>query len=764
MAEYKEKAAGFAAALAIGITGYSAWKLLVTGVLSWHIRQPEFLLMLLELLVVWGLLFFSFSMRKQAGTWNIGTAVVFGVLFAFFWLHKLLLPVAVTAVYTGYLVLVGWWFQRLILKRTFDLAWNFLTGSTITIFVFCILSLLKVGRISVLRVWIVGSGAFLAVLSLREMFSGKQVRVWLKEARCQEERSWTWNMMLAAIITLILLQAGRMNLAVDFDSIWYGVRSDTMLNSGNGIYEDLKTLGVVYTYSKGFETLLLPLAGLPSYSFTTAMNLWISGFLLYAAYRTARLCTAAKQALWVPFLMAATAGIMNMADTAKADLLTVFCQILMVQAVMQCVRDKHDFHADWLIAGLAAGAVSLTLKPTAIVYSTAIVGMSALWLLRDFMLCRKQIKLENPRIWYLLLLSVLVLAGIWGRTYKLVGVPVTSIFYHAFQKLGFQVNYPFYASGFPSAGNSGTWSEQVSFLFRRLYGVCLNPQGEDMAHVIIAWGTVLPVVFVLFWCLLPCARKKEAWFSEKIGSYFLWLLLPIGAVNLISLYSLAQIDGNYYMLTYVLLILAAVIWLNRQEQVIEMRCQSALLVAWLYGVCVCGLTNWAWMLGNGGIDLVNRGYYPHQTMFQQERAKQGSEAIWNIFAENPRNRVIALGEVPAVWTFPCWVQSYVDISGYWGNPEVVSNKQEFLKYLQFAEIDYLYMERGYLDTSVRIYQIIRSLIEDGWLYDVREENGNLILSVKKQSAEASGQETFPLSPEEISENRKVFDERYIQHS
>ena len=95
--------------------------------------------------------------------------------------------------------------------------------------------------------------------------------------------------MLAAILALLLLQAGRMNLAVDFDSIWYGVRSHVMLNSGNGIYENLGTLGVVYTYPKGWEVLGLPLAGLPSYSFSISMNRWMGALTLFAAYETVRL-------------------------------------------------------------------------------------------------------------------------------------------------------------------------------------------------------------------------------------------------------------------------------------------------------------------------------------------------------------------------------------------------------------------------------------------------------------------------------------------
>ena len=105
-------------------------------------------------------------------------------------------------------------------------------------------------------------------------------------------------------------------------------------------------------------------------------------------------------------------------------------------------------------------------------------------------------------------------------------------------------------------------------------------------------------------------------------------------------------------------------------------------------------------------------------------------------------------------TFPCWVQSYVDVSGYWGNPQVVSSASAFLEYLQFADVDYIYMERGYVCAGVRIYDIIRTLIEKGHLYNVCEEGGNLIISVQKGDPQ----------PEITAEHDlEIFDNLYIQH-
>ena len=68
--------------------------------------------------------------------------------------------------------------------------------------------------------------------------------------------------LLAFIITMVLIQAGRMNIELDYDSLHYGLRSAYVLDNGKGIYENLGMINLVYTYSKGLEVLVLPLSGL----------------------------------------------------------------------------------------------------------------------------------------------------------------------------------------------------------------------------------------------------------------------------------------------------------------------------------------------------------------------------------------------------------------------------------------------------------------------------------------------------------------------
>ena len=75
-----------------------------------------------------------------------------------------------------------------------------------------------------------------------------------------------------------------------FDSLWYGVRSPYILDNGRGIYENMGNIGIVYTYSKGFEVLTLPLSVLPSYSFLTAFNLWLLAGILWIFGKILRIC------------------------------------------------------------------------------------------------------------------------------------------------------------------------------------------------------------------------------------------------------------------------------------------------------------------------------------------------------------------------------------------------------------------------------------------------------------------------------------------
>ncbi len=101
---------------------------------------------------------------------------------------------------------------------------------------------------------------------------------WLKAVKNSADTGRSESMaqaaLLAFIITMVLIQAGRMNIELDYDSLHYGLRSAYVLDNGKGIYENLGMINLVYTYSKGLEVLVLPLSGTPTYGFVLAFSLW----------------------------------------------------------------------------------------------------------------------------------------------------------------------------------------------------------------------------------------------------------------------------------------------------------------------------------------------------------------------------------------------------------------------------------------------------------------------------------------------------------
>ena len=77
-----------------------------------------------------------------------------------------------------------------------------------------------------------------------------------------------------------------------------------------------------------------------------------------------------------------------------------------------------------------------------------------------------------------------------------------------------------------------------------------------MAHVIIAWGTGIVTVFLVIWLAV-------SWKAGRRGlrhplNLFDCILIPVLALgSLASIYTLYQVDGNYFILFYAVLVISA---------------------------------------------------------------------------------------------------------------------------------------------------------------------------------------------------------------
>lgn len=735
--EKREKAAvgGMAAAAVICLSA-GIYYMFIKGGMAERLMAKESLVLMGEVLLVflWNLIWIKRGGDRRRG---LVMAAVGGIIFA--WCHRIFLPLAVSGLYAVYLVLLGRAVFRLLSgEQKEPVPWyeGFLWGSAAWILTVCLVSACGRGGLTLFRgiAAVTASGLFLAELikAIKRKNGGERIERGSRDkgywSACSND--WFMAVSLALIFTMLALQAGRMNIAVDYDSIHYGLRSPYVLDNGKGIYENLGNINLVYTYSKGLEVLVLPLSGTATYGYVLSFNLWISAGILALIYRIGRVFTDRKGALAAAAAAACIPGIMNMGITAKTDSITLFFQLMFILMMLRYLDWDMDGDADkenvrlsgrtkCFVTGSCACLVTYMLKPTSLVFTTAIYGMTLIYLLAGR---RFRIKVKH-RIWLCAAVCVAAWIGIWARTYLITGYPVTSVFTSVWDLLGFQIKYPFSFQGIPDAGGELTLAGNVMHLWDRLWKMAAAPVGEDMAHVVIAWGSsmipVLAAAVVLF-------RRKQ----DKKHDYLLVLYLPLAFISLVSVQMLWQVDGNYFMLFYSMTVILAAAAIyggasKRAEQAVKWILAPILLSA----VVMTCITNWSGTLGLTPVKILHHGYYNHLEENRNRMAEKGNEAIWNLLAADPRNRVIAMGEHLEVVTFPCNVQSYYDVTGSGGNVYLVKKLDYFKEFLRYARIDYLYVQADDETDGPRAEEIVRYMLEDGSLYDVRYEYGNMVARV-----------------------------------
>ena len=738
------------------------------------------------------------------------------VVLVFSWIHVVFLPMVVSAVYLISLLAIGRFLRKRVFFRGtvwerpyFSFYMDFLFGASFAIVVYCLLSALGVGKIAWMRLSVYALGVaalgfdFSSIscqcimgwqtlswmldgrdkVSVHVIETGKQALLftgrhfWNRKCRNKPAGSGAsreiprrvrraWTLAAGWCVLMFLIQVGRLNIALDFDTLWYGVRSQYIVAGGTGLYENPGLVGMVYVYSKGFEVLTLPLCDLASHSYLTFFNLWLAVLGIGAMVWNAVLLTGNRKQETekkltyhsvLPGIMAAVLtvsvpGIMNMALTAKADLITWLLQLIMLGCFFQYI---HVYENHWISLSGAAGSyfLSLTMKPTSLVFSTAVFGMMGLYLLWFWFHERgaaADLFHHLVRLIGSLCLPFGALAGIWARTMKITGMPVTSVFTSIFAWFGFKMKYPFATSELPQ-----NYQEESTLhvLARRIWQMLMQPQGEDMGHVILAWGTSLMAVLIVMLVLYGIFSKKGDEQSH-IWNAALVIFFPFVIVSLISLSMLYQIDGNYFMLLYSMLILGACRAMVYFKKIgfypLASKCLAPLLVL---NLIVTAISSWAWTAGFSEIHLLNKGRVNHRAQEQARMEEKGNTLIWQEVSQDPENRVIAFGTHPYCLQFPCNVESYKDITSPWGNVELVNSPEAFETYMAYAKTDYVYAEAGYLGSGSWEWSLdlLREQIRRGSLTDLFFENGNMLARVSDTA----------VPEEEAQNNLEMFEQEYL---
>ena len=604
---------------------------------------------------------------------------------------------------------------------------------------------------------------------------------------------------LVFALPFFILQMNRSNVALDYDSLRYGLRSAYVLFP-EGFFSAHGQINSVYSYPKGLELLTYPLNYLPGYGFLLSFSLWtylalalVFGLLLFHFQKN-------RKKLYIGilcFFLLSSVG--NMSLTMKTDLFTLLLQLSALYFFLKGKRLQSCFLLFF----------SYSFKPTAVVFST-LLGIVFLFTMLLECFWKRNTKAntkENINInantginsntnhnrsqakgekWTselpFVLFSVVYTGLITLRTFLITGLPFSTTFTGIFKAIGFHVNWPFNLDAHVDYSGELSLSESTFSFFRRLLSFLIYPVGEDMAHVAIAWSGVLFPLILLFaiWRCFSLGRKcllgrnslpggnhlpggnsllgrnslsgREASLCRGSGDTSPWDYLPLSlsflvimSFSLFSFVMLWQIDGNYYILWESLALLLCFSGGNLQEKRGFILLLKAFFFFPFYLAAFLGTitTSWAGAVGFTPIDLANKGYYDHALVELENQGEKGSLPAFSEMAKNPRHHVLAFAETPECYRIPCNVQSITDVEGSGGSPGLYDSPLYFAWFLKWSDTDYVYLEQSFLhdEREERAGEMLLQMAEEGIFQSpmLVEKNKILPLDGVKAFSESNGE-------------------------
>lgn len=598
---------------------------------------------------------------------------------------------------------------------------------------------------------------------------------------------------LAFALPFFILQMNRSNVALDYDSLRYGLRSAYVLFP-EGFFSAHGQINSVYSYPKGLELLTYPLNYLPGYGFLLSFSLWtylvlalVFGLLLFHFQKNRK-----KLYLGILcFFLLSSVG--NMSLTMKTDLFTLLLQLSALYFFLKGKRLQSCFLLFF----------SYSFKPTAVVFSTLLGIVFLLTMLLEFFGKRntKTNTKENINInantginsntnhntiqakgekWTselpFVLFSLVYTGLITLRTFLITGLPFSTTFTGIFKAIGFHVNWPFNLDAHVDYSGELSFSESAFSFFRRLFSFLFYPVGEDMEHVAIAWSGVLFPLILLFalWQCFSIGRKclpgknslpggnsllgrnsfsgREAFLCRGSGDASPWDYLPLSlsflvimVFSLLSFVMLWQIDGNYYILWESLALLLCFSGGNLQEKrgFILLLKSFFFFPFYLAAFLSTITTSWAGAVGFTPIDLANKGYYDHALVELENQGEKGSLPAFLEMTKNPRHHVLAFAETPECYRIPCNVQSITDVEGSGGSPGLYDSPLYFAWFLKWSDTDYVYLEQSFLhdEREERAGEMLLQMAEEGIFQSpmLVEKNKILPLDGVKAFSESNGE-------------------------
>ena len=712
--------------------------MLLTPAYLYQVVSAEYRKLLAECCILFAVFYFAF--RCLPTKWAVIASGT--VILAFCYAHVVLIPMVVVFLYGCSLILTGRAIRRILGGEKNFAFWqlDFLTGCGFEILLCGILSLCQMGSIQTIRIaWCVTCLSAAGLFILRKAWRDNGVRESLiRMLNGETLRKPMIAALLAVILVCMLIQIGRTNLALDYDSIWYGLRPEYVLDPQSSIFQDLGLIESVYTYPKGYEILMLPISGFSSYAFLSGSNVFIGVALWVVIYQTLRIKCSKEISLAGVALCAAIPGISNMFLAVKPDTITLLMQVCMIYFALRYAHGEKGGNFGGLVGSFV---FSLACKPTSVVFSTALFLVLALFNSRK-MARDKDITFSWKTDGVCLLFACIGLLVTVVRTWIIVGIPMTSVLSSVFTALGFETHAPYSLQRqvFSKSIAELLTPDGILASVARLAHIWFLPNTEETDHISIAWGgpitSLLTILMLAYIVSAVIRRSKRHGLEERI---ILGTFLSVFVLSIAAMVKLAKPDGNYFELLYAVCVLAfcMLIWENGKTCFPKAAVSRLLVVSMVFS----GMSGWAWCSRFYPVTPINKGVYEHKQVIMEE-LKSEFPQITSVFLNNPDAAVSSIGEHTFVCKLPVITEAWQTVAAF-GDPEITRSVDSMTQYLLDSHKRYLFVQKGYLDVDSQEAKIVVGLIQRGLLKNGIFENGYFLAEISVDNSEnAVSEEMF----------------------
>ncbi len=670
---------------------------LVESDFSWTATQSGTIFALLEIMLV---IFVTVCIMTSKVDSRYKLLLLCGELLVFAFLHSFLWALLIGLLYIFATVHAGNVLCK-VLRIERNVHCSFVLGFVLVITVVALLSLIKLATPHHLRLILPLFMAVVVVLD-RKQIIGNLERVKdfeLDFSGIIEDSDGFWALIFSIAAFCILI--GKANYCTDYDSLWYGLKSEYVLAPFTGIYDNVNLMAAVYTYPKGFEIYTLLFAGLRSYSFIIAINVVIWLMICAGIIDIVKEFGVNQgKAVGAAMLLMLTPAVTNLVNTAKPDVVSLYLQIVGVLYSIKGIKTKKQ--ENWYIA-FSALIVTFAVKPTAILYSSLLIIIILIFNIMERGLLKKGVQVLS--------IPIVCCIVVFSRTMKLTGMPMTTLVVSMLKDLGFKIKYPYVlnsarVTSLDDLLSTGLLYERIL----RLPKLFFYPNSSDLVTTERTWwGMLFSVLWIIAVAdfLVHIKKRIHDIKSDRIYGIINVMFLIISGSSVGTMLLLDYPDGNYYMIMQAI----TYVYIGIMLQGCTRRVYGLVGTLIAENIILSIVISCAWSVGFTPISIRDFGYYDHTIKYKETTMNNlGLRDIYEYMKERDDSRTLILSQREDEMLILPGINELYSHQNAWAGYSLES-EETLYGFLTYTETDYLLVDSTIETESV--YPVLLDMENDG---------------------------------------------------